>query len=82
MGDAAHLMPPFAGEGVNLALEGAMRLGGAILQLVKNNSKASLEGLLREYEEDLFGRARAAQELSAGVMEDMFFYLRGSSNGG
>ena len=75
MGDAAHLMPPFAGEGVNLALEDAMRLADAMCQLVEGGSEATytLERSLREYEEDLFQRARAAQELSTGAMEDMFF---------
>lgn len=74
MGDAAHLMPLFTGEGVNLAFEDAMRLADVICQSVEDSSsKATFDRSLRDYEEDLYRRARAAQELSTSTVEDMFF---------
>jgi 2-polyprenyl-6-methoxyphenol hydroxylase-like FAD-dependent oxidoreductase len=52
LGDAAHLMTPFAGEGVNAAMLDALELSRAI------TGGLELDGAVREYEEGMFPRAK------------------------
>ncbi|SEG58525.1 NAD(P)/FAD-dependent oxidoreductase [Paenibacillus sp. UNC499MF] len=49
IGDAAHVMSPFAGEGVNLAMQDAMELALAIVRHEGNTAKA-----IEEYEEKMY----------------------------
>ena len=74
IGDAAHLMTPFAGEGVNLAMEDALKLSEAIIAARKmgGNSKAFINSI-RLFEVDMFRRAAPVAEASRLQMEDMFF---------
>ncbi len=66
IGDAAHVMPPYAGEGVNMAMLDALVLSKLLL------SEESSSGAIAKYEAEMFDRM---QHLTADTMAntEMFY---------
>ncbi|MER6124747.1 NAD(P)/FAD-dependent oxidoreductase [Streptomyces sp. NPDC001795] len=67
LGDAAHLMSPFAGEGANMAMQ-----DGAELALALAAHRDDLDAGLIAYEESLCPRAKEAADRSAAGMDLLF----------
>ncbi len=67
LGDAAHVMSPFAGEGANLAMYDGMALALAIAE-----HPGDTEAALRAYETELFPRSAESAGESAQSLEVLF----------
>ncbi|HEV7964853.1 MAG TPA: NAD(P)/FAD-dependent oxidoreductase [Actinoplanes sp.] len=67
VGDAAHVMSPYAGEGANLAMLDATELALALIE-----HPDDVETALTRYEKAMFPRAAAAAEASAQGLDMCF----------
>ncbi len=72
MGDAAHVMTPFAGEGVNNAMVDALELAEKVVAALRDGSAGNMQENLakavKEYEEGMFARVHGvAQETLQGL---------------
>jgi 2-polyprenyl-6-methoxyphenol hydroxylase-like FAD-dependent oxidoreductase len=76
IGDAAHLMTPFSGEGVNAAFLDAVELSKQIVSSLplrgKSFSRVKLDAAVAAYETALFPRAHATMEDTADNLR-LFF---------
>ena len=60
IGDAAHWMPPFAGEGVNIAMQDALQLSEALT----NPALADIQHAIASYEKQMFTRFEKVGQLT------------------
>jgi 2-polyprenyl-6-methoxyphenol hydroxylase-like FAD-dependent oxidoreductase len=71
LGDAAHVMTPFAGIGVNNAMNDALLLSRQIAAYVQDGG--NLDNNIKVYETEMFRITKAAAVLTEGSMKDMLF---------
>lgn len=70
IGDAAHLMTPHAGEGVNQALEDAMLLARVIL---KAQNSEDLDEQIAQFESEMMARVEKIQQLAWDRCQGLMF---------
>ncbi|OAQ58699.1 salicylate hydroxylase protein [Pochonia chlamydosporia 170] len=86
VGDAAHLMTPFAGEGVNLAMWDCQDLALAITEATRAGSanvagfQQCLHPLVKEFEKKMLTRAQTKAEETWANKKMMFDSDNGSDN--
>ena len=74
LGDSAHLMTPFIGEGVNTAMRDAVELANAIEAAIKEGGgKEHLDRRIKQYEEEMFERVTPITQKTEDMMNLMLF---------
>lgn len=74
LGDSAHLMTPFIGEGVNTAMRDAVELANAIEAAVKEGGEmVYLDRRIKQYEEEMFERVTPITQKTEDMMNLMLF---------
>ena len=68
IGDAAHWMPPFAGEGANVAMQDAFEL----TDVLSNGQFHDIKSALGYFENDMIMRGAAATQKTLDSMAKMF----------
>jgi 2-polyprenyl-6-methoxyphenol hydroxylase-like FAD-dependent oxidoreductase len=71
LGDAAHLMTPFAGQGVNMAMLDALELAQKIIAASQTN-EFDLVAAVAEYEREMFPRAQKMAHITWDSLEARF----------
>jgi 2-polyprenyl-6-methoxyphenol hydroxylase-like FAD-dependent oxidoreductase len=69
IGDAAHVMSPFAGEGANLAMIDGANLAEAIAEGLENGGGEALDRSIQGLEEWMFERAGKSAALSDASLQ-------------
>ncbi|KUJ12822.1 FAD/NAD(P)-binding domain-containing protein [Mollisia scopiformis] len=72
LGDAAHLITPFAGEGVNAAMLDALQLAEGIIESLSEGSERSIDDAVKGYEEKMFPRAEELEADTWGNLKMIF----------
>lgn len=68
IGDAAHRMPPYAGEGANVAMQDSFELA----EVLTGNSFTDLKSAIADYEKGMVQRGAEATEQTLDNQERMF----------
>ncbi|KAK6952759.1 hypothetical protein Daesc_005053 [Daldinia eschscholtzii] len=76
IGDAAHLMNPFAGVGVNVAMKDSLELAHAIIGEGVGQDSTPLSERLAKFEVDMWARAKKNAEATV-MYQNLFFHERG-----
>ena len=71
LGDAAHLMTPFAGQGVNMAMLDALELAQKIIAASQTHD-FDLVAAVAEYEREMFPRAQKVANMTWDSLEARF----------
>ncbi|KAI2634126.1 FAD/NAD(P)-binding domain-containing protein [Hypomontagnella submonticulosa] len=78
IGDAAHLMTPFAGEGVNVAFDDARKLAAAIIRAVQAGGGVDeLDKEVKAFEDEMFPRMEVYQRHTDEVTQ-LWFWSEGN----